>query len=1534
MPNPKVSSLQKFNAEIVSTFGSWVRSTQDSIALGGHALKKIPLLTGVLLGASKITGQVARLTEGLATQINPEVKKKESFITSNIQPWVIYLSRLGVAKVCKDYKEYILTYIQQTQYKDYFSLDRSINITENDPKVVASIKRVLHGLDVIRSIFEAIETLDLRPEADLSQETIEAVQKILAQIGDLDLVIRNLNRALLDVKDILKPIISPLYEIYQNIPQAKTTALQKLRDIKDLNQIAISNLYSGGFNGIECIGRTIALSPYLLDELTEALKYGDMEIDFDPQDLKIKKIEEKYAKQLQELSKTGADQNSLQKVKYYQDLSITLASLLGELNGICKRITPLSEVLYHRAQEINQIICYEILPQFQSHLEENEEHFGLRPGTLVTPFIQNASKTLETYNREIIKYKKVRLVMDMLVGLLPNISQFLQKIQWSILGFKPTEQSIFSIGNDQYQEKMKEHRKKRYDANEKRLQDLEEAYQNLDIFFDLLGNISSEKMIASLQDTEKQKLKLAYKKFQPYFASHFPKLDIEICKALNARNSPQIKLTVKQINLLENRRVLAADIRELVNQEKFHQEEMKTKYPGIEHGIVIPPRADAQEEKPLKTMAEDFYQQDLFAQIKSLKLSAKADELIAKTNVQLEKMLAPEIYQSLGIQLPLTKNLVISHQDSEILKPYKKLINSLVQFKIFFEKLEKMDDIEDNASYLEWMTYLGASFLIGQDEKKIKRIYGFLYPLFAHGVYAFYDVQSLLQEPLIQGAINDMLDLFEPIEELKFIVNILKPSPTKILSPQETIEAWESAQAAIKRRIEGAVEPTQELTPTTSEPSTPIPSEPDTSQNLRETQVDLSIMSVLRNLSTKYLSLKKRQESIEGKPQTTKTPDTVLDEFIDVINNKLKQIREKASLPSISIQDILSPSQSSKSIPLSELISNTFVMLASFKELFEELSVEHQSEILCKIKDLHHIIQFELATVVDNLEIKMGLKSGAYEAQFHFSEQISVAFENLITQLTQINQNIQLGSQQTDLTLVTHELSNDFLDFYMDTTVYDWRFKQLNQQFEQESKIPDVESIRNQQQIMQYLDGLEQGNRLEGVTALEPQQRKLIFLETYYHLKPYLQEVNPLKYAYEITYLQNISEPIDFVNAIAEMVQCRPQIKEIFARKQKDARGGVQRLHEKIIDIQTQQYEKMASLLLERTVRYPLHLAISPYLKEYSGFMEKIFYEKIIDSLKKNSDLISGLSQAIQDKNRTRVSELLNTEFTNAIFSLLKEYEVFNSLQELVSQKDKLLQTEVSAAQYLGQARREIQIKNPPLLKLTMKPNTIYILGDQYLIKNSQGQRFNGLLVNLGFQTVDINNLEMKKRITQKIIEKHPQFSSNPLIAKLKQEHSKVQPDLKEELQKTFEKKSPEEDSNRIETQKDLIAQNHTLVTERQKNLEELLQLSKIYDVLNEMEAYVKISYGEDTEKLNAIQSLKTILTSDPPYEKRLLNVSNAKDSFEILAQSSDTFLMRCIQKILKILFPYKSSEERLFESIQELTGRNDEFSYFQSKKP
>jgi len=196
---------------------------------------------------------------------------------------------------------------------------------------------------------------------------------------------------------------------------------------------------------------------------------------------------------------------------------------------------------------------------------------------LVTPFIQNASKTLETYNREIIKYKKVRLVMDMLVGLLPNISQFLQKIQWSILGFKPTEQSIFSIGNDQYQEKMKEHRKKRYDANEKRLQDLEEAYQNLDIFFDLLGNISSEKMIASLQDTEKQKLKLAYKKFQPYFASHFPKLDIEICKALNARNSPQIKLTVKQINLLENRRVLAAGIRELVNQEKFHQEEMKKK---------------------------------------------------------------------------------------------------------------------------------------------------------------------------------------------------------------------------------------------------------------------------------------------------------------------------------------------------------------------------------------------------------------------------------------------------------------------------------------------------------------------------------------------------------------------------------------------------------------------------------------------------------------------------------------------------------------------------------------------------------------------------------------------------------------------------------------------------------------------------------------------------------------------------------------------------------------------------------------------
>jgi len=253
--------------------------------------------------------------------------------------------------------------------------------------------------------------------------------------------------------------------------------------------------------------------------------------------------------------------------------------------------------------------------------------------------------------------------------------------------------------------------------------------------------------------------------------------------------------------------------------------------------------------------------------------------------------------------------------------------------------------------------------------------------------------------------------------------------------------------------------------------------------------------------------------------------------------------------------------------------------IENFGAIIKALSTEHQASMLASLQSLHHVLQYEILTFLDDTEIKLGLQPGILNKKYSLTPMIDRAFDQLI-----------IPNPQTGETL------QPFLNFFADQEVTTWRANRLEQQLNQlgnksEQFFLDIEN--QQLNIEAALDKLNildtqlshHFNQQKNWDYSESTQHKKDFCACYEVLQPYLSQINPALYTKATGFFDLLTTPQQLTTQIKNLLALQPKLNELLENQKRDFNAQYERTEQHLNDINHHQSNQHQRYLLEQCIK-------------------------------------------------------------------------------------------------------------------------------------------------------------------------------------------------------------------------------------------------------------------------------------------------------------------------------------------------------------
>jgi len=479
---------------------------------------------------------------------------------------------------------------------------------------------------------------------------------------------------------------------------------------------------------------------------------------------------------------------------------------------------------------------------------------------------------------------------------------------------------------------------------------LEQAKNGVMEFLSYLDEFTPENPeIASLDEAHKEKLRIAYKKFQTQLVA-MPKFNLINTELINSLNSDS-----GSVNALELHRYLKK-INKNLNDTISQLEQNKDYYISKEHTK----RQQEDKQSTLEPKGVSLGKKTLFGIFNELKLSESLDEFFNnKFQKYLKDNLSPTIWKELSADLETIETSELPflelHKDTPEVAMYKNLINSIYNLKSGLKKLEDLYNFGDPSNII----FQG--ILVG---KAADIIINNILP-------SKYYLQKAAENPSLKKMVQEGLDLLEPLKYIPIMGDYIKQDKDRIEEKPDIIIAWQQQQELVKRAM--SIAPKQQddspsLTPSSlTSNATPTTTQPFSEGN--KSYLEL----IAESLYQVPIQLNKLQFAPEPNPEETAKK---IKEFVDGLNS-LTYYFDKIPSPD-TIQKILT-AQAKVQIQISEIA-----------KLGLQLTFGHLKEIQSEFSTL-------LLEAADKIEFNLGLKPGTYSNIV--SERFNKFYSSLIANL-------------------------------------------------------------------------------------------------------------------------------------------------------------------------------------------------------------------------------------------------------------------------------------------------------------------------------------------------------------------------------------------------------------------------------------------------------------------------------------------------------------------------------------------------------
>ncbi|WP_019215322.1 hypothetical protein [Legionella tunisiensis] len=326
---------------------------------------------------------------------------------------------------------------------------------------------------------------------------------------------------------------------------------------------------------------------------------------------------------------------------------------------------------------------------------------------------------------------------------------------------------------------------------------LEAAQKALKDFFDEVDNrIAPTSAFHELSDTQKEKLRKAYKQIQPHILAvaavhpeyNFAQLNARLVISLTSSEVPETPLKANDEGLAFMKRNIGTTLVDLIRGSQRNT----TYYLDKEAAFI--------QEQPLVAKGKEAEKSSLFGKLAELKLSKDVDKFLnSKIVPYLKENLSPEIWHQLSRDGETIDSSRLPfhgfHQDSQEVILYKKLINAVHHLKSSLAGLENLQGQPSSFRQRAAFVYTAFNALV-MDVVGLKS-----------------NLSALAGNPQLHALVQENLALLQPLYALPIIGDSLRSTtgeatPTVEQVSVDIVALWQDQQDLVAANIDPLSRPT------------------------------------------------------------------------------------------------------------------------------------------------------------------------------------------------------------------------------------------------------------------------------------------------------------------------------------------------------------------------------------------------------------------------------------------------------------------------------------------------------------------------------------------------------------------------------------------------------------------------------------------------------------------------------------------------------------------------------------------------------
>jgi hypothetical protein len=768
--------------------------------------------------------------------------------------------------------------------------------------------------------------------------------------------------------------------------------------------------------------------------------------------------------------------------------------------------------------------------------------------------------------------------------------------------------------------------------------------------------------------------------------------------------------TLDHTQIASSKDIVLKEIKRAANEAAFHAKQTSCTTTQLIIQDQAKASISAQQEKTdaaeLKPLGNEFYHQDLFARLHELKLSKSLrtfeDAILAPW---IQSLVQPSTWQA--INYSAEKHNRINYKDAPQVVPHKRLLSLMFQLRACLEQLEQLEQLEElddlenhTANQLACnngvLSTIGrvVSYFNQESPGKVKYIQGILLPILKDGIGAYFELLELIKNPLFQDIRQEFLTKLAPLKEFEFFLKLLNLSANSPLAeptlppaePSNLFETWQKAEALRDDRIqkrapEIPTPPPQQLSVTDSADAVSI-------EEIEAKDPLPNLSNLVTWINQQSLKIIAYQQKLQDKTTevSQKNAEQITADFFAVIKAKSNEILNRSqrpppdhdswvdraaelSLESEKINLFLSAGNAS----VQEWLKKSLSFVENLGAIINELSTAHKATLIASLQCLHHVLQYELLSLLDDAEIKLGLKPGILNQQYQLTTMIDRAFDRLVVPSPQNGETLQ-----------------PFLDFFADQEVTTWRKKKLEQQLHPlVTKNPGfLLAIENKQiDIAAALDGLKtldtqlrrDSSQKINWNYAEARQHKQTFCDYYEVLQPYLSQIKPDLYTKNTGFFDLLTTPRQLNDQLKKLLELRTELElnELLETQKKDLEYQYKCTEQHLKEVENNLSKQHQKHLLEQCIhkiikeKYPLH--------DYTPLYIKVVTPIIFQQIQKKPSLLAKIIELVFEKNSIELASVLEIEISSVSIAHKDSLGLFiktlSSLSELESRLKKQYDT-------------------------------------------------------------------------------------------------------------------------------------------------------------------------------------------------------------------------------------------------------------------